>query len=47
MKEGLVESRINSFILNEDQNEVDINALTDFYLGKKRIYLHPIQQQTI
>jgi hypothetical protein len=38
IKEDLVESRINSFILNEDQNEIDINALTDFTWEKAYIF---------
>ena len=39
INEGLVESRINLFMLNDDQNEVDINALTDFSWEKAYIFI--------
>ena len=38
INDDLVESRINSFILNEDQNEVDVNALTDFSWEKAYVF---------
>ena len=38
INEGHVESRINPFMLNDDQNKVDINALTDFSWEKAYIF---------